>query len=73
MYPGIKPAAILQQLKIMHNDHLGIMTYLNKYPKDIIWYEDYYATEGTATPLLDKYIGKDLILREITTYYGTHI
>lgn len=72
MYPNIKPAALLHQLKVMHNDHLGLMSYLNRYPRDIIWYEDYYNTEGTSTPLLNKYIGKDLIHREINTYYGTH-
>jgi len=71
MYPSIKTTAIIQQLKIMHNDHLGLTTYLNKYPRDTIWYEDYYNIEGTKTPLLDKHIGRDLIIREINEYYGS--
>ena len=72
MYPGIKPAAIIQQLKLMHNDHLALTSYLDKYSRDIVWYEEYYGVKGTQTPLLDKHIGRDLILREIDTYYGTH-
>jgi hypothetical protein len=71
MYPGMKTAAIIQQIKIMHNDHLGLMVYLNKYPRDIVWYEDYYNTQGTTTPLLDKHLGRDLIIKEIETYYGS--
>lgn len=73
MYPGIKTTAIIQQLKVMHNDHLGISVYLDKYPRDVIWYEDYFNIKGTSTPLLDKHIGRDLIIREIDSYYGTHL
>ena len=73
MYPGIKTAVIIQQLKIMHSDHLALTSYLDKYPKDIVWYEDYYGREGTSTPLLDKHIGRDLIIKEINEYYGSHI
>lgn len=73
MYPGIKTTAIIQHLKIMHNDHLGLTAYLDTYPRDIVWYEDYYNVKGTTTPLLDKHIGRDLIIREIDSYYGTYI
>jgi len=71
MYPGIKAAVIIQQLKLMHWDHMALTAYLDKYPKDIVWYEDYYERKGTSTPLLDKHIGKDLIIKEIETYYGS--
>lgn len=69
MYPQIKPSAIIHQLKLMHYDYIGMMSYLNKYSKDIIWYEDYYNMTGTDTSLLESYPGKDNIMREIDAYY----
>lgn len=72
MYPGIKPTGVIHQLRLMRSDHLALTSYLNKYKRDIIWYEDYFGIQGTQTPLLDAYSGKASILKEIDTYYGTH-
>ena len=73
MYPGIKPAGIIHQLELMRHDYTAIMAYIDKYPKDVIWYEDYYGLYETQTPLLDEYKAKDLILKEIGRHYGPHI
>ena len=73
MYPSIKPVQINHQLNLMYHDWLGIKAYLDKYPKDTIWYEDYYNISETETPLLDQYRGRDLIMKEIDGYYGTHV
>lgn len=72
MYPGIKPAQISHQLNLMYKDWIAVRSYLDKYPKDVIWYEDYYGILETKTPLLDEYRGRDLIVKEINGYYGTH-
>jgi hypothetical protein len=73
MYPGIKLNAVLHQLHLMHNDHLALTAYLDKYPRDVVWYEDYYSLQGTRTPLLDNHAGREIIIKEIDGYYGTHI
>jgi hypothetical protein len=49
------------------------MAYLNKYSKNVVWYEDYYGIEDTKTPLLDKYPGRDSIIKEIDAYYGSNV
>lgn len=72
-YPGIKVAALKFNIALMHNDHTAMMAYLNKYEKEVVWYEDYYGISGTKTPLLDAHIGRDFILKEIDTYYGSAV
>lgn len=69
MYPQIKPSAIIHQLKLMHYDYKGMMSYLNKYSKDIVWYEDYFNITGTDMSLLESYPGKDKIMKEIDAYF----
>ena len=71
MYPSIKPGVIVHQLKLMHYDHIALMSYLNKYPKDIVWYEDYYNRTGTDMSAIEAYRGKENIIKEIETYYGS--
>lgn len=66
MYPSIKPSGIIQHLYLMRNDHLALKAYLDKYPRKVVWYEDYYGKSGTSTPLLDKYA--DAIVREIDSW-----
>ena len=72
-YPGIKVAALKFNIALMHNDHAAMIAYLNKYQKEVVWYEDYYGISGTKTPLLDSYLGRDSILKEIDTYYGSTV
>jgi hypothetical protein len=72
-YPGIKVAALKFNIALMHNDHAAMMAYLNKYEKEVVWYEDYYGISGTETPLLDTHIGRDSILKEIDAYYGSAV
>lgn len=73
MYPGMKPSAIVHQITLMHNDHKALKAYVDKYKKEIIWYEDYFEKSGTNTPLLDVHPARAAILKEIDTYYGTCI
>ena len=73
MYPSIKPIQINHQLTLMYHDWIGIRSYLDKYPKDTIWYEDYYNIFETKTPLLDQYRGRDLIMKEIEALWDTHL
>lgn len=72
MYPSIKPSGIIQQLYLMRQDHIALASYLDKYPRDVIWYEDYYEKCGTHTPLLDSYTGKNTIIKEIESW-GTRL
>jgi len=73
MYPELKPNAIKHQVDLMHNDYLAIRAYLDKYPREIVWYEEYFEVSGTRTPLLDAYPGKEAIIKQIDGYHGTHI
>lgn len=70
VYPELKPNALRFSMTLIHNDHLALMAYLNKYKKEVVWYEDYYGISGTKTPLLDVYPGRDSIIKEIDAYYG---
>ena len=56
---------------LMYNDYRALIAYLNKYQKEVVWYEDYYGIENTTTPLLDSYPGRDSIIKEIDAYYGS--
>jgi hypothetical protein len=71
VYPELKPNAIRFNVGLMYNDYRALMAYLNKYQKEVIWYEEYFGIEDTNTPLLDSYPGKDSIIKEIDSYYGT--
>lgn len=70
MYPELKPNALRFNIAQMYNDYRALLAYLNKYQKEVIWYEDYYNIEKTNTPLLDLYPGRDSIIKEIDAYYG---
>jgi hypothetical protein len=71
VYPKLKPNAIRFNIGLMYNDYRALLAYLNKYDKEVVWYEDYYGIEDTTTPLLDSYPGKDSIIKEIDSYYGS--
>ena len=71
LFPKIKPGTLTFNVALSHNDQTALMAYLNKYQKEVIWFEDYYGTSGTQTPLLDAYHGKEFVLREINSYYGS--
>lgn len=66
----IHPIGILHQMFLMKNDHNGIMSYLESYPKEVVWYEEYYGDLKTVTPFLDKYRHRHMIIKEIDKYYG---
>lgn len=67
---AIHPIGILHQLFLMNNDYIGITSYLAEYPKEVVWYEDYYGNLKTVTPFLDEYKYKHMIIKEIDKYYG---
>jgi len=71
VYPELKPNAIRFNIGLMYNDYRALTAYLNKYQKEVVWYEDYYGIENTTTPLLDSYPGRDSIIKEIDAYYGS--
>jgi hypothetical protein len=71
VYPELKPNAIRFNIVLMYNDYRALLAYLNKYEKEVIWYEDYYDIEDTTTPLLDSYPGRDSIIKEIDAHYGS--
>jgi len=70
MYPNIKLTSLIHQLSLMRNDQLAIEIYLDKYPREVIWYEDYYDKKETDTPLLDAYAGRDIIIKALESYHG---
>lgn len=71
MYPNIKPTGIIHQLSLMRNDQRGLEAYLDKYQRDVVWYEDYYGKKETDTPLLNSYAGREIIIKELESYDGT--
>jgi hypothetical protein len=71
VYPELKPNAIRFNIVLMYNDYRALLAYLNKYEKEVIWYEDYYGIEDTTIPLLDLYPGRDSIIKEIDAHYGS--
>lgn len=68
MYPGIPTQAIIHQLRVMKNDHDAVTSCLDKYPRDVVWYEDYFGDLPTLTPLLDEHPHRKLITGEIESY-----
>jgi hypothetical protein len=69
VYPELKPNAIRFNIGLMYNDYRALVAYLNKYQKEVVWYEDYYGIEDTHMPLLDSDPGKESIIKEIDSYY----
>lgn len=63
--PYLKGEGILQHLYLSFQSLYGVLLYLNKYQKPIVWYEDYYGIEGTKTDALDQHPHKRVILRHI--------
>lgn len=63
--PYLKGEGILQHLYLSFQSLYGVLLYLNKYPRPIVWYEDYYGIEGTKTDALDQHPHKRIILRHI--------
>jgi hypothetical protein len=63
--PYLKGEGILQHLYLSFQSLYGVLLYLNKYPRPIVWYEDYYGIEGTKTDALDQHPHKRIILHHI--------
>ena len=72
MYPKIDTRVLMQEINISISDYKVLKSYINKYPKDVIWYEDYYGIEDTSTPLLDQHRHSKIIKRAIKNAFETN-
>lgn len=65
LYPDIVTKVLIKEVQDSIYDYYGLKSYIERYPCDIVWYEDYYNKTGTSTPLLDKHIHGKVIKRAI--------
>jgi hypothetical protein len=70
MFPNIKANVIVHMLDRFYYSYRGIEGYINKYPKEVVWYEDYYGLNKTQTPLLDSHIHSKVIIDRIEEMFG---
>lgn len=70
MYPDIDTKILINEVQFSIYDYYGLKAYIDRYPKDVIWYEDYFGIEGTKTELLDKHKHGRLIKKAIEDAYN---
>lgn len=63
--PYLKSAGIIQHLFLTFQSYYGVLCYLSRHEKPIVWYEDYFGINDTTTPLLDAYPFKRVIIDQI--------
>ena len=71
VYPNLKPNGIRFNIGLMYNDYVALTSYLDKYQKEVVWYEDYFNMKPVNTTFLDSYPGRDSIIKQIDAYYGS--
>lgn len=69
MYPDIDTKILINEVQFSIYDYYGLKAYIDRYPKDVIWYEDYFGIEGTKTELLDQHKHGRLIKKAIRDAY----
>jgi len=70
MFPNIKANEVIHMLDRFYRDYIGLQSYLNKYDKDVVWYEDYFGIEGTSTPLLNQHLHSKKIVGAIEDMFN---
>lgn len=65
MIPNIKANVIVSMLDRFYVSYVALKAYIEKYSKQVVWYEDYYGKLRTETPLLDKYLHRKVIINHI--------
>jgi hypothetical protein len=68
--PYLRGDGVIQHLYLSFHSLYGVLLYLNKYQKPIVWYEDYYGIEGTKTETLDKHPHKKIIISQIDKLFA---
>lgn len=63
--PYLRGDGIIQHLHLSFQSLYGVLVYLNKYTKPVVWYEDYFGIEGTKTDALDKHPHRNIIINQI--------
>lgn len=65
LYPDIDTKVLLKEIQFTAYDYFGLKSYIDKYVCNIVWYEDYFGTSGTQTPLLDSHRHGSVIKKAI--------
>ncbi len=63
--PYLRGEGVVQHLYLSFQSLYGVLLYLNKYNKSVVWYEDYYSVEGTSTAILDQHPHRTVIVKQI--------
>jgi len=67
--PYLKGEGILQHLYMSFQSFFGVVSYLSKNPKDIVWYEDYFGMTDTKTDYIDSHPHSKIILKHINNMF----
>lgn len=68
--PYLRGDGVIQHLYISFHSLYGVLVYLNKYTKPVVWYEDYFGVEGTKTDTLDKHPHRSVIINQIDKMFS---
>lgn len=71
MYPDINTRVLINEVKFSIYDYFGIKSYIERYPKHVVWYEDYFQKTGTTTEMLDNHRHGRIIKRAIEDAYSS--
>ncbi len=65
LYPDINTKVLIKELQDTVYDYYGLKSYIDQYPCNIVWYEDYFNLYKTSTPLLDEHRHERVIKKAI--------
>lgn len=71
--PYLKGEGILQHIFISYQSFVGVIAYLTKHTKKIVWYEDYYNISGTSSEYIDSHIHGKTITKYIDSLFNEKI
>lgn len=65
MYPDIDTKVLIKEVQFSIYDYRAVRSYIDRYKKNVVWYEDYFGMSGTSTELLDNHRHGRLIKKAI--------
>lgn len=69
MYPDMDTKILINEVQFSIYDYCGVKAYIDRYEKNVVWYEDYFGISGTKTELLDQHRHGRVIKKAITDAY----
>lgn len=68
--PYLRGDGVIQHLYLSFHCLYGTLVYLNKYHKQVVWYEDYFGVQGTKTEAIDQHPHKKIIINQIDKLFS---